>query len=356
MRKLISKVLRFLPIMIAVAAINYYVDPSQLFGNGRLERWMATIMLRGENVANILNYDDRLLQKFYLEDMPTSKDVFVLGSSRSLLIRSTDFPGQSFYNSGLAGASVEDYIAVTQLLEERDFIPSTMIVEVDPWSFNKNNGQIRWKSLGSEYLRGLTRLNLGVSFSTRLQTLRVRRYAGLFSLPYLQESIRWALIRSTIHATTETNTGEAIKLSDGSYAYDSQNQQLSPAEVREKAIEAVSVPYSLIGFKEIDPNLRLQFETLITSLQDQGVRVVLLLVPYHPDYYDRLIHAEQYEIISDVEAYLRDFAYENDLEIAGSYDPQAAGCSAAEYYDGLHARETCLLRILALIDWTISRR
>lgn len=351
MRKLIFKALRFLPIVIAVAAINYYVDPSQLFGNGRLERWMATTMLRGENVANILNYDDRLLQKYYLEDMPTSKDVFVLGSSRSLLVRSADFPAQSFYNSSLASASVEDYVAVTQLLEERDFIPSTMIVEVTPWIFNKNNGQILWKSLGGEYLRGLTRLNLAVAFSTRLKTLRIGRYAGLFSLPYLQESIRWALIRSAIHATTETNTGETIKLSDGSEIYDAQSQQLSPAEVRKKAIDAVAVPYSLTGFEGIDPSLRLQFEALITSLQDQGVRVVLLLMPYHPDYYNSLIHKKQYKIISDVEAYLHDFAFKNDLEITGSYDPQAAGCSADEYYDGLHARESCLLRILALISW-----
>lgn len=351
MRKLLLKIARFLPLLILVAAINYYVDPSQLFGNGRLERWMAETMLRGENVANALNYNDRLLQKFYLENLLIGKDVFVLGSSRSLMIRAEDFPGQSFYNSGMAGASVEDFIAITQLLEERNFIPSIMIIEVSPWVFNRNNGQIRWKSLGSEYLTGLNRLNLGVTFSTRLRSLDIKKYGGLFSLPYLQESIRWATIRSQIHAAAEINTGEAFKLSDGSYLYDARIQQLSPEEVREKAIEAVAVPYSFNKFEQIDSNLSLQFETLVTSLRDQGVRVVLLLMPYHPDYYQALVENEQYEIIRDVETYLHQFADKAGLELIGSYGPQAAGCSANEYFDGLHARKNCVNRILAQIRW-----
>ena len=74
--------------MLAVAATNYCVDPAQLFSGGNYEQGVADILLSGNNVANVSNYDERLLQKAYVNNLKRRNDVIVLGSSRSMQIKS----------------------------------------------------------------------------------------------------------------------------------------------------------------------------------------------------------------------------------------------------------------------------
>ena len=108
------------------------------------EKGIADILLSGHNVANIGNYDERLLQKDIIQNDQRQIDIIVLGSSRSMQINSQTindiFQDQIFFNHAVSGASVEDYIAILDLYLEKNALPSTIIIGVDPWILNSNNG------------------------------------------------------------------------------------------------------------------------------------------------------------------------------------------------------------------------
>ncbi|MCW5876557.1 MAG: DUF1574 family protein [Anaerolineales bacterium] len=345
MKRLLSKLLLFLPILLAVGTVNYMVDPSQLFGSGRVEREMAVIMLSGQNVANIVNYDHRLLQKMYFESLENPAQVIVAGSSRSMLINATMFPGVQFYNASMAGASIEDYLALQQLMLDEGISPEVVVLDVSPWVFNPNGGQTRWKSMGGEFLRALARLGVSVGLHQRLNSIDYDGYAALFSLPYLQDSLRWLAQDAEFYATAQTRTGELMKLSDGSRVYSAEEEAQTAEQLRQIVRQSLAQPYAMTDFTEMDKQSMELFERVVDAWLASGTQVTLLLAPYQPEYYGALAADSHYQIIERVEEYLHQIAAERGITVMGSYNPAVIGCQAEEFYDGLHPRPSCMERI-----------
>lgn len=340
MKRLLAKlVLLLAPVFLLVAAVNYLIDPSLLFGNGRIEREMTQTMLSGQNIANILNYDHRLLQKFYFEGLQQTPDIVVLGSSRSMLVRQSHFPGHSLYNAAVAGGSVEDYLSIYQLMLNNGHTPQTVILDISPWVFNRNNGQTRWRSLSAEYFQALDRLEIDHGLDEYLRSIDVEKYSALFSLPYLQESLRWVNRDNTYYATPLTYTGEVIKLSDGSRVYGDDEENRSEAELNRLVSTAID---NLPEFAELDPYFMQVFDAFVERLQADGVQVVFFLAPYPPAMYAAdALHPSALA----VEQYLQTMAAENKILLLGSYDTAAAGCDALEFYDSVHPRPSCIAKL-----------
>lgn len=76
----IKKILIFLPLVCLLVFVNYLVDPANIFKINKYEKNIAEILLKELNVANISNYDERLLQKHYVKGLQNEKDIIVLGS------------------------------------------------------------------------------------------------------------------------------------------------------------------------------------------------------------------------------------------------------------------------------------
>lgn len=328
-----------------IACINYWVDPSQLFGNGRIEHQVATAMLAGHNASNLVNFDHRLLQKFYFEGAEEPKDIMVLGSSRIMILGGDQFPGHSFYNASVAGASIEDMVAIYQLMLETENLPDTLILEVGPWVFNRQNDQTRWKSLPGEYLRGLKHLGIPADWSTWLSTLDIEKYSALLSPAYLQESIRWWNKPNDLLITSQTHTGQVMKMSDGQRVFDAASDSRDQAALAALVRDSLAAPYSLTQFGGIDTSLTKVFELLAATIQADGVNLVIWLSPFQPDFYSSLVASGEYPIIVEAEDYLRSFAEMNNVPLVGSYDPTKIGCKAMEFYDAIHMRPECLARM-----------
>src|SRR3989338_6442097 len=149
--RLIKKVLLLLPILLVMTGFNYFMDPAGLFRGNDYYEGLAGILLKGNNISNLVNYDDRLLQKYLIEGLPEKKGIVLLGSSRVMQISSDFFPGHTFMNHGVAGASLEDDMAIYWLYRKQGLLPSTVIIGLDPWLLNKNSGQLRFESILREY-------------------------------------------------------------------------------------------------------------------------------------------------------------------------------------------------------------
>lgn len=138
------------PVFIALVIVNYFGDAAKLFSKN-FERNIVEIIDEGFNVTNITNYDERLFQKEFINRIKKRPNILILGSSRSMEINGDYFNDTNVINISVSGASIEDVIAIYQLYVLRKILPKTIIISVEPWTFNEKSGQTRWKSLSQEY-------------------------------------------------------------------------------------------------------------------------------------------------------------------------------------------------------------
>jgi len=115
MQRFINKfIIISLPVLILLFTVNYFGDAARIFDSD-YEKEMAETLMKGSFVTNISNYDERVFQKELINRMNNAPEILVLGSSRTMLINSTYFPNQTFFNNSVSGASIEDIIALFQM-------------------------------------------------------------------------------------------------------------------------------------------------------------------------------------------------------------------------------------------------
>jgi hypothetical protein len=362
MKKFLFKLFLLSPIVIGVTLINFCVDPAHLFHAYahkpyEYEKKIADILLKGNNVTNISDYNERVVQKDYIEGQKDIKDVVVIGSSRSMAIRSRLFPEKLFMNNSVSGAMIQDYLGIYELYRKEGRVPKEIVLGVDPWIFNKNYSESRWKALEKEYKELLSVLNASeLKMNYKINDFISDNILELFSLSYFQTA--WSKLRSkNIEesenfveeplATKETFNEKATILVDGSRVYDKLSREKSAHEVAILAESSVTqkTSYGFDSFYEIDHRMRVNFEKFVALLKKDGVKVTLYLPPYHFRSYEVMDKTPKYKMVKDVEQYLKNFARDNDIKLVGSYDPKHLHVNEDEFLDGMHLKDTAVNKI-----------
>lgn len=333
-------VLTAMPIVILLVAVNYYGDVARLFETDYDER-IAEIIVEGKNVTNISDYDERILQKELISRLNYAPDIVIVGSSRTMLIGSDNFPSRKMFNNSVSRASLEDLIAIYQIYEEFDIFPKKIIFGIDPWVFNSNNKSDRWMSIRSFYDKFY-----GNSFTDRSS----KKYSELFSLSYFQASIQ--NIPSKLkgeHDPISTNSklnDQNTKLVDGSYKYRKEYRNASPDKIKEKMKKYVSGDiYGFKEFVEIAQGKINELLTLVKRVKSNGIEVEFFLCPFSPLVYNTL--EKKYPIIIEVENMLNELALSNSLKVYGSYSPFRLNYDDSYFYDGVHCKEKGIEKILS---------
>src|ERR1035438_2772710 len=127
------------PVLFIVISVNYWIDPANIFQNGKYEKGIVDFLCDSSNVTNIVNCDERLLQKFFIKCTSRQPDLLILGSSRSMLISSDLFTNQNIKNNSVSSASIEDDLAIYQLYQRQNMKPKVLLLCLDPWILNDNN-------------------------------------------------------------------------------------------------------------------------------------------------------------------------------------------------------------------------
>jgi len=333
-----------------LAAISFIEDPAHRF-NSHYEEGIAEILFSGANVANINNYDERVLQKEIIQRGNRSFDVIVLGSSRSMQINHKCeilSDNNSFFNHAVSGGTLEDYIAILALYLGNKEIPEEIIIGVDPWIFNKNNQQNRWMSLKDEYQKGLDIIYSGKNLDeNRTNTppykyinYKYSPYLSLISRPIILKSIQMLVFSDNDeYYPTKLEEGEiAIKLTDGSLSYPNSSENNTISDIDAMAIDyANSNPiYSLGNYNEVDEGLKASFEQTIRYLKSKNAEIVLYLPSYHPIVYEKIKSDPKYSNVLVVESYLKEFSKSENITCIGSYDPEKLNLTSEDFYDGMH--------------------
>jgi len=94
MKRFWLKILLLVPLPLIVVGFTWFVDPVHLRNADQYEYGIARLILDGKRVTNISNPNEAAYIKFVVDGLKTRKDVLVLGSSRSKLLRSDSFAGR----------------------------------------------------------------------------------------------------------------------------------------------------------------------------------------------------------------------------------------------------------------------
>ncbi|MBL4889639.1 MAG: DUF1574 family protein [Candidatus Lindowbacteria bacterium] len=360
---LIKNTMVFLPLVFVLVLVNYFVDPAQLFKGTLYEKGIVDILHQGLNVAGITNYDERILQKFYIETQPAKNEVVVFGSSRAMQIAAPSFPNQTFFNHSVSGATLQDYMAIYEMLEEKGDSPDVVVLGLDPWLLNSNSGQTRWKSVRDHYEKSAVRLGVAEERDKRWETSEyflVEKYAEIFSLSYFQSAIRylWKRGLTNIHeqklyyGTDRTDLNIGMIHADGSRGYGPKIRNVNVSEALEEAKKYVRMDpvYSLNKFRVLDQKAKTRLEAFVRYLLENDIKVVFFLSPYHPYVYRHLVGSHQYKIILASEKFFRDVALKNRISIVGSYSPEACELEEKDFYDGMHPKAQAISRMAESIE------
>lgn len=356
----------FLPLVISVLLINYFVDPGGVFKGREYEESIAQSLANGSNVANITNCEERLLQLYFLEKDKVERDIIVLGSSRVLQINARCFPGKKFFNHGVPGGTLEDFFSICEMYERKNKLPGMIILGLDPWILNRNSGQDRWKILSAYYDNFMRRLYGGVvdegknsRFISQYYcvTLKIKKWLNLISFSYFQQAIEHLVrqmtesreltrIKGEHYFTKSVNSDFNVRMADGSIAYGYGHiSRLNNLEEAKKYINQIPV-YSLGNFYELDKRYRRDFERFVDYLLKKKVRVIFLISPYHPYVYNYFVRSVQYQITTQAEAFFKAVGVQKHILVVGSYDPQQCGFDGNDFYDGMHPNEEAIARLI----------
>jgi hypothetical protein len=347
-----------IPVLVAIAAVNMSVDPAHLFRGPALEKEAAALLATGNNVGGVGACDDRLLQRYVAEARTEAPQTLVLGSSRTLCLSAKGLELPSLYNASVTEATLEDHEALLEIYAERDLLPKRLILGVDPWAFNADNGLDGWLSL-EQFQKAFSsragRADNGRPSRDLFSSLG--RMSQAFSPSYLQASLEELSHRASSKGdgrnqgevwVAETEEGEEpIRHPDGSISYGKSFRERSSATARAEAIAYASkFEKSFRLFSLVRPEWMQRFEDLLAFCRDQDIEVVLLLCPYHPQTFAGFLESPGLRMGEDAESLTRRLAARYDLTVVGSYDPTIAGVGEDDFLDALHLRPEAANRLV----------
>lgn len=327
-------------ILLIIVGFNYFVDPANLFHKKNVD-YAVDNMVKGKGVVNLINMDERYFMKKFIIKSNEKPDVIVLGSSRSMGIKKEFFKNSSkFSNYSVSGAGMNDYISLWYIFRSHfGQNPNTIILGIDPWVLNINNGDDRWRSLSQEYYQAVLILDLDDKKSINQRNIDIlKKFRELFSIKYFKESIR--LRKSKIFpkaVDSDSLIDEDMIMPDGSRKYGIKTNSIDKDVVDERATSYIGNGniYQLNGYESLDKN---KLNNFINYLQKENIEIIFYLPPYHPKVYNYILNNSKYKNVVHAELFLRDIALKHKIKVYGSYNPKNCGVDLQDFTDGMHMK------------------
>lgn len=339
---LIKTIIIVFPVFTFLVAVNYFGDAANLF-NRDYEKKIARIILNGNYVTNISNYDERLVQEELIKNLKYTPDIVVIGSSRAMLINNEYFPNNKVnkvMNNSVSAATLEDLTAIYQIYKNFNKLLEKMVIGIDPWTFQVINSdkRSRWKSIGKYYNQ----------FHNQREENNAFAYDQLLSLSYFQNSFKNLpkIINGNNEpiSTKKKNNRSLTKLNDGSIVYGRERRNISVNSVNRSA--QVWISNRMIerykNFKSIQPKWA-EFESLVYDMKSNGIEIQIILTPFYPLVFQEM--TGQFPIINEIEQRIKIFTEKNKILLYGSFNPHNFELKNDDFYDETHPKESAMLEI-----------
>ena len=278
------------------------------------------------------NFDERKFTENRLQYEHSNYNVVVMGSSR-LMQLSSDIIKKSTLNLSVSGASVEDYVAFVPEAVNK-FNPNIVLLGADPWLFNKYSGQNRWETVHKMYDYWCNKIQMKeiIDTSNFLQP-KYQFNGNFFNMIYNHISLNKSI------SVDEREEKMAKKKNDGLCIYNQDYSNQSQLNIKKNFPSIIN--YSMDKY-EISYKARKEYINLIQYLKNKGIKVVLVLSPYHPELFKKM--KSEKRVFLSIEKDFREIAMEMNIQILGSYDVSLINSKLnyMDFYDGMHPKESCM--------------
>lgn len=329
-----------------------------------MERKTAARVAQGRPVVMASHLNEWMLRWHLAERILTAPDAAVFGSSHSLGVSAGVLGTAHPMNFSISGSALADYFATAGILEARDLHPARWVIFADPWLFDRGADYGAWHLQADAVLRMEAALAAGSppleAIFTGNRVVLSKRAQPPFSLEPVLRTLDGVAAEFLLRADPAEagHQGGQVIAADGSLAASAETQPPSP-----EAVEALALRQFLErpdrhrygGYRRVDLQLWDYFERWVRRCRENGGEVWLVLSPYHPAIYPRIIQTPGNQLRA-VEARVRDFSRRTGIHLVGSYDPTRAGVTAELFYDGDHLREEGLRRLLAPLRDSADKR
>jgi peptidoglycan/LPS O-acetylase OafA/YrhL len=289
----------------------------------------------------------------YFEDMDERKfvegrlifplknvDSLIVGSSRIMQVNS-NILNKTTLNLSVSGATIEDDIAFALEAIAKLNIKN-IYISADPWLLNSFEKQNRFRSVINLYEYWIERATnnkpLKSYFSSDKQNIINDSQESVFKL--LRKKLH---LKGRLVPQDDTIEFYSKKAYDGFHIY---NQSTVNRYIDISQDSPGVLNYAMKKF-EYDAYSEKKLQILVKYLQSLGVRVTLVLSPYHPDVF--ALMEKKKPIFLDIENWFRRFAQDNKIEVVGSYDATSVGCKRGEFYDGMHPKSSCMQKLFNVV-------
>ena len=299
-------------------------------GNISPELKMARTLTKSDAIY-VSNINERKFLKARIEFENQLPAILVIGSSRLMQVNGDMF-SDSLLNLSMSSAYLQDYLAIWYLASKK-FKPRLVLIGAEPWLFNAEEKHIRWQTLESEYYSSLLELDIKIN----------QKPSNSPSKNISEDSLQTIIFNHLniySNGITDIPSPYLDKIrKDGSRIYNLGYANKTDNEVNKNAVADSYLinPYIYSAIKEEI------FKKLINAIEENS-KVVFILSPIHPTLYKYMLSINDPYIKNEI--LYRELAERNGIEIIGSYDPKKIGCLAREFYDGIHPKDTCLIKVL----------
>jgi hypothetical protein len=346
MKKLAVKLsVIFIPFGILVLCTNLMVDPANIFSGEEYVKKIVAILSSGNNVDNISNYNERLLQKYFLQSQVQKEpDIVIMGSSRVMEISHNIYPGKKLLNIGVSHGNIYDLMALAGVMSELRIKPEEILIGVDPFLIGKGEkGAGEWVVL-NEYVKNFLTNNCPnceVSEIKDEKESKVKKYYTAITFDYFRKSIEF-LYKGNTKSVENVGTKVPKKYGryvDGSIAYSKLYQNPDTMLVANVAKSTAKIPVP-----EADSNKLKYLACLLNYCKVNGTNVTFLMLPFHPNYYTT-VNNNQENIFNEYEMLYHKLAKQYNLKVVGSFSAQKEKLWHADFYDTYHCSGSAIKKI-----------
>ncbi len=369
--------------------VNYTIDCSGLYQGDLTNRTIVDLLLSGEAVSNFDQMNERAVLELYAGQLSDEQapHVLALGSSRVMQLTAGAVGRSDYYNCGMTGADYRDVINEYYAFEKAGRTPDAVILNIDPWFFRGDDSGLDIRTdvtLYNEFLAVDLGIDSGYTppvesrayrladralglVSRGTQTLEALNItsdtlSALFEPAYFQGNVSYCRRRqASAVATTEDGAiipyvavsaaeraeiDSEVKMPDGTIWYSAAFRANDSATVLSMALDQAGTFLRMSGYTQLDTAQCALFEQFVAHMQAQGVKVYFMLSPYHPFVYEyeRVMNYDDHAGFFAIEPYVRQYAADHGITVIGSYDPNRLGLTEEDFYDGLHVKESGILK------------
>lgn len=355
-KRLILKALIFLPIPIIIIAVNYYIDPANIWKTGVVD-CLVKAFSYGINVKRSENLNERLLQKKIIQRTTTCPRNLVLGNSRANTIGESILYGTTINNS-VPHSIFEDYLGLFFEYKRKNCFPESIILGTDPQQMIRTKYETRWE----ENLKGNVEKMLARVINTRASKapltpslLIPEKVKNLLSLSYFQESTtkffdrlkrRWNSTDERCNITMEVKTSKKTYILENGEFLLIDEKPATVSQRNELASELGNSVYTYLKFAKVSENRISLLTSFIQFLVSKGSKVTLYIPPFHPYAYRTLIARDDVKYYFEAEKVIRSIGEQLQIPVVGSTNPSDYGLNESYFSDGVHPKDESLPRII----------